>query len=118
MMINNGAGPNSFPRYLLTALACSITIGLFAWSLVNYHVEPTQPIFYSNRAIYTIMLLSISLALLGRVMLLRILKAEIGSLVIGRFQQNTPWRMLLLFDVTAPIYLAGGVLLGLFAAVL
>lgn len=117
-MTNNWATSHGFPRYVLTALASTVIISLFAWSLVNYHVEPTQPIFYSDRAIYTIMLLSITLALLGRILLLRILKAEIGSLAVGRFRQNLTWRMLLLFDVTAPIYLAGGVLLGLFAAVL
>lgn len=118
MMISKILSTRTIPRYIFTVVASITSIGLFIWSLINYHPEPTQPIFYGGRAIYTIILLSITLALLGRILLLRILNVEIGALPTRHFQQNLTWRMLLLFDITAPIYLAGGVLLGLFAAVL
>jgi signal transduction histidine kinase len=104
-------------QFLFTIFSMLVSLGLLVWSLANYHIEPTQPIFYGGRAIYTILLLSVALALLGRVLLLRILKTEIGEFA-GKYQrQNTTWQLLLLFDVTAPVYLAAGVLLGLSAAV-
>ena len=92
-------------------------LGLLAWSLINYHLQPTQPIFYGSRAIYSTLLLAFVLALLGRVLLLRILKLEIGP-TLNESQHDLTWRILLLLDVVAPLYLAAGVLLGLFAAVL
>ena len=104
-------------QFLFTIFSLLVSLGLLVWSLTNYHIEPTQPIFYGGRAIYTILLLSVALALLGRMLLLRILKTEIGNFS-GKYQrQNTTWQLLLLFDVTAPVYLAAGVLLGLSAAV-
>jgi signal transduction histidine kinase len=107
-----------FPwQILLTAFSSLVSLVLLVWALLNYHIKPTQPIFYGGRAIYTILLLSVALALLGRVLLLRILRTEIGAFA-GKYQrQNTTWQLLLLFDVTAPVYLASGVLLGLSAAV-
>lgn len=95
-----------------------VSLGLFAWSLANYHIQPTQPIFYGSRAIYSTLLLALILALLGRILLLRILKLEIGPTLDSKTPQDLTWRVLLLLDVVAPIYLATGVLLGLFAAVL
>jgi signal transduction histidine kinase len=118
MMISERLSSNSYLRRVITTLASAVTIGLLIWSLVNYHIQPTQPIFYGGRAIYSILFLSIGLALLGQLLLLRILNAEIGLLSARRSQHNTTWRLLLLFDLTAPIYLAAGVLLGVFAAVL
>lgn len=103
---------------LSTLFFCLVSLGLLVWSLVNYHIQPTQPIFYGSRAIYSTLLLAIVLALLGRVMLLRILKLEIGSAPGHRPSHSLAWRLLLLLDVAAPIYLAVGVLLGVFAAVL
>lgn len=102
----------------LLLLSCVIILGLFVWSLLNYQIEPTQAIFYGRRAIYSIMLLAIVLAMLGRVLLIRILRVELG----GRSDYHTSyaltWQLLLLLDVAAPIYLAAGVLLGVFASVL
>lgn len=109
----------NYSRSALTVVFCAITLGLLAWSLFNYDILPTQPIFYGARAIYSILFLSLLVAFLGRVLLLRILKIEVGTnKATRRFQENMTWRMLLLFDATAPIYLAAGVLLGPFAAVL
>ncbi len=105
-------------RYLLVALASLLTLGLFIWSIANYHLQLTQPIFYGSRAIYSIILLCLIVGLFGQILLLRILKAEIGPLSAKEAQRNITWRLLLLFDVAAPIYLAAGVLLGIFAAVL
>jgi signal transduction histidine kinase len=95
-----------------------VSLGLLTWSLVNYRIQPTQPIFYGSRAIYSTLLLALVLALLGRILLLRILKLEIGSTPDSESYRNETWRVLLLLDVVAPIYLTAGVLLGLYAAVL
>jgi signal transduction histidine kinase len=118
MMISNGSSARSPARTTLELSLWAISLGLFTWSLVNFHLEPTQPIFYGRRAIYSIILLSVILALLGRVLLLRILKVELGSWQHNRAHRAITWQFLLFLDVAAPIYLAAGVLLGLFAAVL
>jgi signal transduction histidine kinase len=118
MMISNGASAHSPVRTTLEVSFWAVALGLFTWSLVNFHLEPTQPIFYGRRAIYSIILLSVILALLGRVLLLRILKVELGNWPHNRTQRAITWQFLLFLDVAAPIYLAAGVLLGLFAAVL
>lgn len=118
MMINNGLTTRSLSRIILELFFWAVILGLFAWSLLNFHLEPTQPIFYGRRAIYSIILLSVILALLGRVLLLRILKVELGGWQDDRAHRAIAWQFLLFLDVAAPIYLAAGVLLGLFAAVL
>lgn len=105
-------------RTVLGICFALVGLGLFVWSLSNYRIQPTQPIFYGSRAIYSTLLLALILALLGRILLLRILKLEIGSTLTSETSRDLPWRVLLLLDVVAPIYLAVGVLLGLFAAVL
>lgn len=105
-------------RGTFTILCCLFTFSLLGWSLTHYHIQPTQPIFYGGRAIYTIILLSITLALLGRILLLHIPKIELGIMAERFSQQNITWRLLLLFDVAAPIYLAADVLLGMSAAIL
>lgn len=111
--------PGRFALKSLSVLFFSLIIlGLLIWSLINYHIQPTQPIFYGGRAIYSNLLLAIVLALLGRILLLRVLKVEIGSVRGSTPHHNLTWRLLLLLDVAAPIYLAVGVLLGMFAAVL
>ncbi len=117
-MINNGLATRSLSRTFLELFFWAVILGLFAWSLLNFHLEPTQPIFYGRRAIYSIILLAVILALLGRVLLLRILKVELGGWQDGRAHRILAWQFLLFLDVAAPIYLAAGVLLGLFAAVL
>jgi len=117
-MTNDRLFANNYLQYSLTALASLVAVGLFVWSILNYHLTPTQPIFYGGRAIYSIVLLSVILALLGRMLLLRILRVEIGGVPAQHASHNLTWRLLLFFDVAAPIYLAAGVLLGLDSAVL
>src|SRR5260370_4048927 len=56
--------------------------------------------------------------MLGQILLLHMLKLEIGQNTTIRLRQDTNWRLLLFFDVAAPSYLTSGVLLGLPAAVL
>ena len=108
---------NEFPRmkYAVAILSVCIALGLFTWSL--YHYLP-NPNFYGPRAIYSMLLLSIVLALLGRVILLRMLKLETANTDALRYPLRTTWRLLFLFDITAPLYLAAGVLIGPPAAVL
>lgn len=118
MMINNEPATHTLSRTILELFFWAVILSLFAWSLLNFHLEPTQPIFYGRRAIYSIILLAVILALLGRVLLLRILKVELGGWQDGRAHRVIAWQFLLFLDVAAPIYLAAGVLLGLFAAVL
>lgn len=117
-MISKGSTTHHLSRTIVELFFWAIILGLFAWSLVNFHLEPTQPIFYGRRAIYSIILLAVILALLGRILLLRILKLELGSWQHTSTHRTTTWQFLLFLDVAAPIYLAAGVLLGLFAAVL
>ncbi|HEY0756595.1 MAG TPA: sensor histidine kinase [Ktedonobacteraceae bacterium] len=95
-----------------------VGLGLLIWALVNYRLQPTQPIFYGSRAIYSTLLLALILALLERMLLLRILKLEINYTSASASQRGDTWRILLLLDVVAPIYLTAGVLLGPYAAVI
>ena len=92
-----------------------VIVSLLIWSLYSYQPSPT---FYGPRAIYSVMALSISLALLGRYLLLRIIKQESRVTVIHYHQLPFAWQMLFLFDITAPMYLAAGVLVGVSAGVL
>ncbi|HEY3992998.1 MAG TPA: sensor histidine kinase [Ktedonobacteraceae bacterium] len=111
--------PTKFSRKTFAGIFFAlVSLALFAWSLINYRIQPTQPIFYGSRAIYSTLLLAFVLALLGRILLLRILKLEIGSTPEDESHHSDTWRVLLLLDVVAPIYLTAGVLLGLVAAVL
>ena len=108
---------NEFPRmkYVVAILSVCIALGLLAWSL--YHYQPA-PNFYGPRAIFSLLLLSILLALLGRVLLLRMLKQEMAKTDALHYHLRSVWRLLFLFDITAPLYLAAGVLIGPPAAVL
>jgi signal transduction histidine kinase len=106
-----------FPRMKLVVaiLSLCIALGLLAWAL--YHYQP-NPNFYGPRAIYSLLFLSILLALLGRMLLLRMLKLETAKTGALRYPPRSTWRLLFLFDITAPLYLAAGVLIGPPAAVL
>jgi signal transduction histidine kinase len=106
-----------FPRMnaIMAVLSLCIALGLLAWSL--YHYQPA-PNFYGPRAIFSLLILSILLALLGRVLLLRMLKLEMSKTGALRYQLRSTWRLLFLFDITAPLYLAAGVLIGPPASVL
>ncbi len=93
------------PQYMKLVATCfslSIAFVLFVWSLYNYQPAPT---IYGPRAIYSIIVLSITLALLGRYLLLRVIKRESGITHV-------------LYHRLPPIYLAAGVLVGVPAAVL
>ena len=102
-------------RYIVSLLSLCVILGLLTWSL--YHYQP-NPNFYGPRAVYSMLILSIVLALLGRVILIRMLKFEIAKTGIHPYQLRSTWRLLFLLDITAPLYLAAGVLIGPPAAVL
>ena len=102
-------------QIVVATLSLVFALGLFIWSLYNYQPAPTM---YGPRAIYSAMVLSISLALLGRYMLIRIIKRESGVTRILYQQLPRAWQTLFLFDITAPIYLTAGVLVGVSAGVL
>ncbi len=107
-----------FPRMkaIVTVLSVCIALGLLAWSLYYYQPSPN---FYGPRAIYSLLTLSILLALLGRILLLRLLKLEIATTDALSYRNlRATWRLLFLFDITAPLYLGAGVLIGSPAAVL
>jgi signal transduction histidine kinase len=102
-------------RTIVAIFSLCIAFGLLAWSI--YHYMP-NPNFYGPRAIFSLLILSILLALLGRVLLLRMLKLEMAKTDALRYQLRSTWRLLFLFDITAPLYLAAGVLIGPPASVL
>ncbi len=108
---------NEFPRmkYIGAILSLFLALGLLIWSLYRYHPTPN---FYGPRAIYGMLILSIALALLGRGILLHMLKLETAKTDALHYHLRSKWRLLFLFDITAPLYLAAGVLLGPPAAVL
>src|SRR5437899_5791869 len=102
-------------KYIVTILSLCVAIGLLIWSLYQYQPNPN---FYGPRAIYSMLILSIALALVGRVILLRMLKLEVAKTDVLHYHLRSTWRLLFLFDITAPLYLAAGVMIGPPAAVL
>jgi signal transduction histidine kinase len=104
-----------FTKPLLFFFSLAVALSLLVWSLHNYR---WPPILYGPRAVYSMMVLSIALALLGRYLLLRMIQRESGMTRILYHRFPLSWQMLFLFDITAPIYLAAGVLVGVSAAVL
>ncbi len=112
----SSSATKKFSKVLLIAFCTLISMTLFIWSLLSYH---PRPILYGPRAIYSIILLSVLLALLGRLLLLRMPGVEIDKESSAyQSRQHMTWRLLLEFDVAAPIYLAAGVLMSQPAAVL
>lgn len=104
-------------KFMVAIVSLAITVAMLIWAILNY--QPI-PIVYGPRAIYSLLLLSITLALLGRFLLLRLFKIEMTSteLLLKPNRLLTAWRPLFLLDITAPVYLAAGVLISLPAAVL
>lgn len=121
MILSNASRRVVLPylKLFLVLLSLCVTFTLLTWSLNNYQPAPN---FYGPRAIYSLILLSLLLALLGRILLLHMLPYELKTIEVEAKSQRplhpTTWRPLFLFDITAPIYLAAGVLIGVPAAVL
>ena len=111
---------NAFPlmrRYIVSLLSLCVILGLLSWSLSHYQPNP-NPTFYGPRAIYSMLILSIAFALLGRVILIRMLKFELAQTNVQLSHLRSRWRLLFLIDIAAPLYLAAGVLIGPPGAVL
>ena len=106
-----------FPGFnrLVALLSLAITLALLLWSTTNYHAVP---IVYGPRAIYSMIVLSIVLGLLGRILLLHVLRVEVAETESVRERLLTVTQPLFLLDTTAPLYLAAGVLIGVPASVL
>src|SRR5438876_5632467 len=102
-------------KYIVAILSLCVVLGLLIWSLYQY--QPNSNL-YDPRAIYSMLILSIALALMGRVILLRMLQLDIAKTDVLHYHLRSTWRLLFLFDITAPLYLATGVLIGPPAAVL
>ncbi len=109
--------PHSNVRPVVAVLAVAVSLLLLIWSLSAY--QPARN-FYGSRAIYSLLLLSIGLALLGRFLLLRLLILETSDAQAFHRPQRLrdEWRPLFLFDINAPVYLAAAVLINAPAAVL
>src|SRR5579859_3681139 len=107
----------SSTELLVTFVSLAVVLALIVWSLYNYQ-PPPPPTIYGSRAIYSIIVLSITLALLGRYLLLHAIKRESGVAHVLYHRLPSSWQALFLFDVTAPVYLAAGVLVGVPAGVL
>lgn len=105
--------PATYGKPLIAFGSLLFSLAFLGWSLINY--QPATN-FYGPRAIYSLIVLSIFLSLLGRVLLLRLLTREMTENT--RTHQRAVWQPLFLFDITAPIYLAAAVLIGIPAAVL
>ncbi len=100
---------------ILAIFSLIIALGLLAWSLSHYEPAPN---FYGPRAILSLLILSILLALSGRILLIRMLRIETATTNALHYRLPSAWQLLFLFDITAPLYLAAGVLIGPPAAVL
>ena len=107
----------SSPELFVTFFSLTVALALLVWSIYNYR-QPPPPIIYGARAIYSIIILSITLALLGRYLLLYAIKRESGVAHVLYHRLPSSWQALFLFDVTAPLYLAAGVLVDVPAGVL
>lgn len=104
-----------YTKPVVVFFSLAVAIGLLVWSLRNYQYPPT---FYGPRAIFSIIVLCLTLALLGRYLLLYVIKRESGVTYVMYHWLPSSWQALFLFDITAPVYLAAGVLVGVPAAVL
>jgi len=102
-------------KLLVIVFSLVIAIVLLAWSIYSYRPAPN---FYGPRAIISTILLAVLLSLLGRILLLRMLKLETDALHDFHQRWYASWKTLFLFDIAAPLYLAAGVLIGPPAAVL
>lgn len=102
-----------YSKPLIAFGSLAVALGFLVWSLINY--QPAAN-FYGHRAIYSLIVLSLFLSLLGRLLLLRLITTEMTEST--RTLRRAIWQPLLLFDITAPIYLAAAVLIGVPAAVL
>src|SRR2546428_5326600 len=109
--------PQFYLKSGIALVSLCIALSLLVWSLLNY--QPAHN-FYGPRAIYSLVFLSVVLALLGRLLLLRLLKLEIADSdsILAQHRLRVVWQPLFLCDINAPIYLAAGVLIGVPAAVL
>src|SRR6266699_3129366 len=95
-------------KAFVSIISLCLICALLLWSLWNYRPISNS---YGPRAIYTITLLSVMLALASHWLLVRMLRQESGNQPLG-------WNPLFLIDVTVPLYLAAGALLNPPAAVL
>ncbi|HZU70321.1 MAG TPA: sensor histidine kinase [Ktedonobacteraceae bacterium] len=109
------SGILEYLKPLIALFSLCVTVGLTAWALTNYRPVPN---LYGPRAIYSLIFLSVFLSLMGRILLLRLLRQESANREIVPNRMRIAWRSLFLIDVTAPCYLAAGVLIGVPAAVL
>ncbi|MFL5627336.1 MAG: sensor histidine kinase [Ktedonobacteraceae bacterium] len=102
-------------KAVVAIISLGVTLVLLGWSLANY-----QPIhnFYGPRAIYSLIILAVLLALLGRLLLLRLLSAETSDSKLTPQRLRNAWKPLFFVDITAPLYLAAGVLISVPAAVI
>src|SRR5260370_42368180 len=84
-------------KLAVSILSLCIALGLLAWSLSHYQPNPN---FSAPRAIYSLLILSISLALLPRTLLLRLLDLEATTTHPHRYRRPQRWRFLFLLDIT------------------
>jgi signal transduction histidine kinase len=104
-----------YMKPVVALLSLCIAFGLLVWAFANYH--PVSNI-YGPRAIYSLIFLSVFLSLVGRILLLRLLRLETATREMLPNRIRNSWRSLFLIDITAPCYLAAGVLIGVPAAVI
>ena len=92
----------------VSIVSLCVTGFLLLWSLWNY--RPVDNL-YGGRAIYSMTILSVVLALAGRWVLARVVRQASGN-------EPVAWNSLFFIDLTVPLYLAAGALLTPPAAVI
>jgi signal transduction histidine kinase len=102
-------------KSVIAIISLGVTLVLLCWSLLNYH--PVQNL-YGPRAIYSLIVLAVILAFLGRLLLLRLLSSETMNSKVPPQRLRNEWKPLFFVDITAPLYLAAGVLIDVPAAVI
>jgi signal transduction histidine kinase len=106
---------NLYGRRLLILCSLALSVALLIWALTKYQISPT------NLGLHTVaklILLSMLLALVGRLLLGYMLRAETPEMKSAQRRAPPLWRPVFLLDLNAPIYLAVGVLTNIPAAVL
>lgn len=95
-------------KAFISIISLCFICALLLWSLWNYRPVSNS---YGPRAIYSMTLLSVVLALASRWLLVRVVRQDSGN-------EPLVWNPLFFIDVTIPLYLAAGALLNPPAAVL
>ena len=106
--------PNQW-KLLIISLSAIITITMITYESIKY---PLAPSIFGLHTVGKLVLLSVFFALLGRTLLVYVLRTERPRAEATSWHVPGLWRPVFFLDLNAPIYLAVGVLTNVPAAVL